>query len=437
MRRSSLAPYALLAGLAACGKVPTFADGSPDSVVYDADTTPDVAVPGMVTVTVLDPNNNGAPLANTPVVFLNADGTLVASVKSNGQGVASATMVAGGSVTAVTPRGTATQIMTSLDVAPGDEITLGIPSRDSASLGNFTVNEIPAPFSGYTATVYHACGRVQVPAGATSVTFPVYTYCKDVSTDLLIVQTDPSGTYGYSLLKPNVHYRGNATEGVTGFNYEYMPQLGVSITGMPLDLTSAQITRQTFRDGGFTQDGTPAVGGATATTQMLAPRSSEAWVSSSFSRSTQTESAILQRIEKVAGAAHSYGIDIGTMLPWMSGVTVDLATNKVTWTQDTAGGGDIVAVAFSYKRGTANNTWIVFGPPSLASVTLPSLPADLGGVNPTASDVLNGAQIYRLRLANAPGYAAVRENPLATFNQSLDSGSDGAVDVSSAGTGAN
>src|SRR5712671_11474 len=84
--------------LAACG-------GDPIHHLADAPPPPDAPPPdgpvsGVVTLTV---TLNGNPQTGVRVLFQNADSSLVASATTDASGVAMATMVAGGSVTAINP----------------------------------------------------------------------------------------------------------------------------------------------------------------------------------------------------------------------------------------------------------------------------------------------------------------------------------------------
>ena len=72
--------------------------GSPDGAhTIDAATSPDAAVPGPVTVNAFTPK--GLPASGLPIAFLNADGSVVLETTTDRNGVATATMLAGGSVT--------------------------------------------------------------------------------------------------------------------------------------------------------------------------------------------------------------------------------------------------------------------------------------------------------------------------------------------------
>lgn len=433
MRRTSLASVALLAGLAGCGEVVTLADAAPDAVVYDANTTPDVAVAGTVKVTVYD-GNTSAPAVNVAVVFLNADGSVVLNTKSSGTGTAMAEMVAGGSVTAVVPDGAGFQILTSLDVAPGDEIVLGQEPRDNANAGNFTVTDIPASNSGYSTTVYGPCNSTNVAAGATSATLTLTNDCKDLTTDLLIVQSSAGTTY--SILKPNVMFRGGQSASVAGLQWQYDGPMTASIIGMPIDLTSASLRRRTGVRTGYSNTATFTVGQPTGAVSLSAPQATSALMTLSLA----WPEGRLEQTEKIAGQSHTYGVDATTMLPRISAVTGDPATGKISWSQPTPGGGDIVLMGTSYSRAGVNYSWAVFGPPSLDSVTLPTLPADVGGVNPTATDTFSGFEVYRLDLGSVPGYPGVREHPLNHFVSNIFGNiapNETKVQLSSGGAGFN
>jgi hypothetical protein len=413
MRRTSLASCLLL-GLAACGKVQT---ATPDASVgpsVDANTTPDASVVGTVTVTVLDTKGSGTPVVNAPVVFLNADGSLVSDTHSDGNGVASAEMLAGGSVSTVVPNGTDFQVLTSLGVVPGDHILLGSAARDNASTGMFTVTNIPTVSSGYTATVYGPCGNTRVAAGATTASMNIYNYCKDSSTDLLIVEA--SGTTTYSILRPGIIFRGGGTESLAGSTWVFDSPMTASVTNLPGDLTAGQMARRTSASNGYDSATDLPVGQMSAALSVSSPQATSAYMILSMSK---TQAASVQQVEKIAGQSHSYGVDASALLPWIAAVAADLTTGKITWTQAVPGGGDIMAVELQYVRGTTRYDWIVFGAPDQTSLTLPTLPSDVGGVNPTGTDTAKGANVYRVDLASVTGYAALREHPFAPFNQAF------------------
>src|ERR1051325_7359780 len=90
--------FAVLLSLAACGddSVHHLADAPPmpPDVMIDASTS------GPVSLTITE---SGSPREGVVVYFQAADGSLVAKVATNAQGVATATMMAGGYVTVVNP----------------------------------------------------------------------------------------------------------------------------------------------------------------------------------------------------------------------------------------------------------------------------------------------------------------------------------------------
>src|SRR5256885_510063 len=110
-----LAGIAILA--AACGNdnVHHLADSGADTPP-PSDVGVDGATTGTVTITILADGS----VSGVPVHFQNADNSLVATVATDSNGVASATMGAGGFVTAVSPFN-ANELFTFAGVRPGDQ----------------------------------------------------------------------------------------------------------------------------------------------------------------------------------------------------------------------------------------------------------------------------------------------------------------------------
>lgn len=82
-------------------------------------------VSGQVAVTVID-WNTGLGLAGAAVMFSRADGALIAAAPSDATGKATATMEAGGSVSAQVLSGNTSRTYTIVDVAPGDDLRIGV-----------------------------------------------------------------------------------------------------------------------------------------------------------------------------------------------------------------------------------------------------------------------------------------------------------------------
>src|SRR5437660_3396965 len=111
--------------LVACGKAPLeavdAASESSDAASAGDAASPDAVAPGPVSITVYDFGHAIAP--GMVVVFLDANDQIVANTTTDANGVATAVMAPGGSVTAQQPNrgGTAFEmtLFTYLDVKPG------------------------------------------------------------------------------------------------------------------------------------------------------------------------------------------------------------------------------------------------------------------------------------------------------------------------------
>src|SRR3954471_16107271 len=117
-----------------------------------------------VTLTVTD---GGAPKAGVHVYFLNADSSPVATVDTGADGVASAVMAAGGSVTALDPSQPERPdhvLFTYLGVKPGDHLSL---ANSGGASDSFTLSA-PAVTGATNYDVFTTCGTDAIardPAG--------------------------------------------------------------------------------------------------------------------------------------------------------------------------------------------------------------------------------------------------------------------------------
>src|SRR5690349_4111728 len=98
----TVALSSLLALAAACGDVTGPGGGAGSDGGPDGGEPSDAAVPGTVTVIVLDYDGTRDPVIDTPVVFFDPDGSVAATEETDADGVASAEVLPGGAVLAFT-----------------------------------------------------------------------------------------------------------------------------------------------------------------------------------------------------------------------------------------------------------------------------------------------------------------------------------------------
>src|SRR5688500_1219063 len=118
---------------AACGgDDPTFSDaavhdGALDDAALDGSTPPDAVPTGPITVTTHARENTSTPgpSAGIEVYVITADGTLADTATTAADGTATVDVTFGDSVTAVYPASNGADLITVVQVEPGDSLTFG------------------------------------------------------------------------------------------------------------------------------------------------------------------------------------------------------------------------------------------------------------------------------------------------------------------------
>ena len=171
----------LVVMLSACGgsKARPDATGEPepaiDALLADAavDAEPDATTPAPVSVTVYDSSN--APAPGMRVIFLDGADSPLMVTTTDINGVASAVVPAGSSVTAespMPPQNTAIPLSTFLDVQPGDALLVGTPPEPPVYA---SVSVDAPPLQG--ATSYEVTTSCGAPGGGSTPTMTVSVTC--------------------------------------------------------------------------------------------------------------------------------------------------------------------------------------------------------------------------------------------------------------------
>jgi hypothetical protein len=433
MRASRAILYLSFTIAAACGKEHALVDaGSFDANHTDANTGPDADPHGIVTVTVLDSQGTGAPQKDVPVVFREPNGDLAAEVKTDVNGKASASVLAGASVTAVYPAiGTQHPLETILDVKPGDDLTIGA-AHDTTAAGTFTVNVLDIAGTG-SYSVYGPCGgnTVNVPsafrsplaaASTRAVPIPMQAYCKPSSTmDLVLIRNNIDFVAtDYAVIKNVTFADAGSVDQVDA--WQPLVQMTASYTNQPADVTNMQLEEDVPDLNGFPQ----AAGGGAGPTQTITfaePLAPRALMHSTFAGTHDGNQDVYQTVD---GTKSTYAMDIGaTLLPWIDRPTVDLATGVITPVTSGSGGpGDAFRVQLQYQRPDPNGgsgappltyVWTVWAA-TVQTITLPALPTDVMDRAPLATDTATNIDGWLFDLDAASGYDQVRAH--------LDSGLD-------------
>jgi hypothetical protein len=399
-----------LVAVAACGKVSANVDGG----AIDAVPGPDADPHGTVTVTVLNTDQSGTPVQGVPVVFFDPDGTMVGKTASDAQGKASATVLPGANVSVVWPK-SATQYQTATIYAikPGDNLVVGFRNPDPTDVATFRITY--DQYSGATSyQIFGPCGL----ADASNI-LHFQAACKTDPFDVYIVAFNSSNQpIAWNSKNGVALSAGNANLPASGWNF--VGQFTSSYTNVPTMVTAINVQHVSGFPGGYSvgNNGTPA--NNMLSLAVNAPTAgTNAWVRSSFTGANTSQQIVSQRI---AGAATTAGMDVtATLLPWLSNQKFDPATQQFTVTADSTGTYDTYLADVTYSRGTGSTAtsfeWIVLGP-TIGTLTLPTLPADVGGVNPLPTDTFNGVVALAID-DDGTGWDSVRDHIFDEFRSAL------------------
>jgi hypothetical protein len=368
---------------------------------------------GLVRITIYDPADTGAVVTGVPVVFVEADDTLVGHPVTDSMGVVTADVHAGASATLVITTGNTTQLETLLGLKPGDDIILGPRRGESTDAGTFTVSFPAYPGAG-SYVVYGPCGSTSTTA--LSAVLLMQSNCKLDTMDLLVVATDASGTPLASLSKGSVTFQAGGSTAVSG-TYQSMPQLTASYTNIPATVSSIDVQRSVPDDYGFSDDRSATPMNGTFSAMLRAPQGSKALITTSVTNTANSGRQTIQQL--IAGNALTHGMDVAmTLLPWIGVPSFDLATHKLTVPVDPlATSGDAPDVFFAnaqYTRGTDPNTqqhfdWLVIGP-APGDVTMPTLPMEVGDVMPKTTDTGSSGLAVSAESDALSGYDVIRQD---------------------------
>jgi hypothetical protein len=405
--------------LCACGSVggADLPDAGPGG-----DAAVDAPARGTVRVTVLDPSGAGAPAVGASVVFLDPDGTLVKRVATDTAGRADAEVLAGASVTSVVLNNTSYQLQTVLAVKPGDDIVLGFKNGDSTTAGTFTIS-FPAHAGATSYTVATPCSTPSFSAPASGppapVTVTIFNECRLSRMELVVIPHDANGPMA-ALAKADVAFVSGGSTVIAG-SYQGLRNLTSSYTNINPQIANLGVNRAVPDAFGFTSSDSVTMPTSTAIFNLMGPQTASGLVTTSATNSTRSVQNIRQSI---SGMAATYGLDMGaTLLPWLGTPSYDAAAGKVVIPVDTTGTSnatpDVLRIVAAYRRTDASNVttnfaWTIFAP-DVADIVLPALPVELGGINPTASDVVNVTTAAILEMDTVSGYDAIRNDLAAAF----------------------
>jgi hypothetical protein len=435
----------LLLAAAACGD-----DGSHQ--LPDAPPPPDAAIdaapdaPVTLTITV-----GGEPVEGIDVYFLNPDNSLAAKVATNAQGVASAIVEAGGSVTAVDPAPPAPAerlgvahgapsknpfFRTFAGVKPGDALQMAFRGYDYKAPARVMVPIFPGADSY---EVHSSCAPTYYTSSSGSASSPeaylYYDRC-DTITDI-IVEALSEGTKLAWFHKSNLSITSDELIDLTGETYaEKLPEVTFTVTNIPSSTWSIDYDTYLLSNGGTpiwerTWVYKEIVEGTATDTFPRVPVANTTALFHAYLWSDATQ----HRLLSWGASATTASINAGArMLPsYETGPELDFDTNELSWTATQGQTPDFVFASIYVAQGKGPwYDWEIVAPYDGPSVTFPKLP---DGVVPFVPDQDTWFGLDRVVTAKVSGgYDAVRPKALDALSgwgevSDLVSGPSGQIEL--------
>jgi hypothetical protein len=408
--RSVLASILVWVAVAACGSVnsPEIDACTTASCTIDAAVATDAATLPVTALVIV----NGAPIVDADVVFQNADGSLVAALRSDAQGIAKAAIAPGGIVNIIIPAGVSgdrTQsIYTFVGVKPGDQLLIERPTLVPATTAK--VVNFPDFGPGNTYDVATTCSE---PATSTtpSVTIQLDTGCTTTNLYARVYGNSLKSLYAQNVAIPVA----GAIDLTAGL-FKVSRSQSFTISNVPAVVTAARIN-SLLEDGEFdlyAPENTlpqPAVlyptplAPTTMTTVPIPDIAVTMMIArNKVTRSNNADQVVIQRVPNAP-----YTLDFAAVsMPWILSVPA-LSGSSMVWTQSNDGTApDLVEARIVVQRATSLRRHVV-APYQPGVLTIPDLPAAFAQYNIIASDVLDNRFPIIVSLWKfAGGYDAVR-----------------------------
>lgn len=339
------------------------------------DAVPDAAlVPGVVSITAL---STSGPRSGVPVLFQNANSSLVAQVVTDADGKASATMVAGGFVTTISPVASFEgSLHTFVGVKPGDELRDFIDDRGSMSV---TVT-VPFPAGAVGLSLWTTChdrsnsSSIGLDPGTPTLTATV-TVPRCAGMADVLVEAVANGEVTQTLYKANVALASGATIDLTTESFVALQDVDLSYSNVPgngmVDLDVKAVTPNGFLGGlnGITRPSIPKVPAIPSSTLLVDAHSGR------------------HRVMQW-GVTSPYALDFGSLvLPsFASPPTINTSGTTLSWALTTTGQApDFIVTNSTFERGIVW-FWRIVSPYSPTNqLTLPVLPAPYDRFNPVGT----------------------------------------------------
>lgn len=391
LRSIWLAVPTLLAG---CGGVEA---AGPDAVVVDATPLPPDAIQaGDITLTTYDPP------ADAVAIFLDAAGVTVDVVPLSPSGVATRSMLPGGSVSMVSLTDNYAYHYT--QVQPGDDLRIFSASTVTSMLSvQVTVPTTPGT-TQYT--VRTPCGWDSAAASPVPVT--LYN-CED-TTDVFVIA---DGATDKTIYKPGVTVAASMTVAAA---YQALSPLTVNVTNVPAGTTYLDAYGAVYAPGGrfylgFSYGDSFNAPAAAVAVEADVPTIDGLWTGGAIYTNTDLGQQSLTYREPTAT---QLVVDLEELpSPFMRNVTYDLDGSAVVWTSAGAGDAPQLAMAEFVVDGAYIST---FGPVTgTGRLDVPVLPAPYDVVNVAPTHVVTYSYAFTVLTDDATA-DAMRQRYYATFD---------------------
>ena len=375
-----------------CGEgAATFTD-APTATVDAAQTTPDAPAAGVVKVTV---SRSNTAAVGMQVAFLNADDSVVALAMTDADGVASATMLPGGSVTVVLPaivgaRPINAEVYTFEGVKPGDQLVVG--KRAPAATLVSTEVLVPSLVRGTVVDVQTNCGSGSGTSG-TTITFEARQPC--TTTNVFVSAHSANGADLGQLYKANVAVTNNVLD-VSGEAFRPAKARTFTLSNIPAVVVDADVSAFAFA-GGLQMTASQTMGlsynaplGTTRAGDIVLPDVAADLLATATIR--RSNGALQQIIDRAPLAALTVDVT-AAQIPWfLSAPTYDAGGSQFAWTESADGSAEVVVTNNSFTRPANGDvpavTWRhqMVAPHIPGRLRVPVLPPAMTAFNPLPTD---------------------------------------------------
>ena len=402
MTRLGLAPLALLA---ACG---SNHNSNPDSPAIVIDAAPDAPVRGIVTIHVRD-STGTLPLAPSPVVFVDTDGTTT-TVMTDPSGTVTGNVFAGANATAIyTESTTVFELQTVFGIAPGDDITLGTTALDQTPAGTFTINFTADP--GATSyTVVHPCGPITTMS--TSPVVNLFNYCAHPAMDLVVVSLAANGQPMHFVEKSGVAFTDGGSTTMPA-SWQPLVAFSATYTNIGADVSEVRLNRSVPDKNGYFLSGTGPPSGSPRTLELNGPTAITSVLQTQLLASTGAYQVVTAGVD---GTAATYALDVGASeLGWLGTPALDFTAEKITVPVTGSNAGDGFEVILNYDNlASTFYSWNLYAP-TAGDIQLPAIPLALGDYLPKNGYNVSALVGRLLETTALDGNKAFRANPGDSF----------------------